>query len=726
MTFRCLIGMVCLVFSTFLHAQSEIAGSLKKEGVKYYEAGKYDSALSVLLKYHEIVSDDPEVNEKIGACFFLTNETQMALSFLTKVVEDEKTLSADAYFYLAKTLHAGKRFKEAAKNYKLFLKTSGKNDERNEMVKDELRRCVFGMKIQSFETTALVENLGEKVNSPGDDFRPILSPNHTDRLYFSSNREGNLKVLDKDKTPAGEGGGLYSSDMFSTTLINGEWGLTNRMNFFLNSPAQEVVLDFSTDGSRMYFFRGPTLYGGEILIDTFRQKVVDNTLFPPKFNSPLQAERGDGAPYFFNDTILLFASRREGGFGGLDLYITKFTGEKWTEAENLGATINSPYDETSPFLARDGRTLYFSSNYSRRGIGGLDIFKATYVDQSERWTSPENLKLPINSAGDDDHFRLTDDGLKAFFSSSRRDGFGGRDLYVANFPTPRKEQLNSSAPITFEQVPASREQLAEVAISESMPKGETGFPKKEIPTYEIAPLFYEAEGTLLTPVNIQKLNSLLQLLNKHPQLKVCLTGHSNGQDSKSFDLFFSIKMAEKAGEYLVQNGILASKIILQGVGSAYPVAKNEVNGKPNPAGGKLNRRIEITIHNTERLPLRIIVKEPRINDLMANSEGNYFKTAINSLSYKVQIASIKQMYHGDLITRYRDAMVERNFHSEFYDYSVGLYQTFNSADELRKDIQRNGVAAAKVVPYIHGLRISKEQAASYAKVYPDLGNFHSP
>ncbi len=726
MIFRWIIGLACLVFSSCLHAQADSAAYFKKAGEKYYKAGQYDSALRALLKYQKIISDDPGVNEKIGLSFFLTNETQLALSILTKVAEEEKSPSADTYFYLAKTLHAENQFKEAANFYKLFLKVSGKNDARNEMVKDELRRCAFGIKIQPIETAVLVENLGEKVNSPGDDFRPILSPNHADRLYFSSIREGNLKDLDKDKAQGTDDRLMYSSDMFSTSLVNGEWSATNRMNFFLNSPSHEMVLDFSTDGSRMYFFRGPTLYGGEILIDTFRQEVVDNTLFPPSFNSPLQAEQGDGNPYFFNDTILLFASRREGGFGGLDLYITELKNGKWTEPENLGSTINSPYDETSPFLAKDGRTLYFSSNYSRQSIGGLDIFKTTYVDQSERWTSPENLKTPINSAGDDDHFRLADDGLKAFFSSSRSLGFGGRDLYVVYFPAPRNEQLISSVPIAFEQVLDSREQLAEVAISEATPNGETGFPKQKIATYEIAPLFYETQSTLLTPVNIQKLNNLIQLLNKYPQLKVCLTGHSNDNDSKSFDLFTSIKMAKKAGEYLVQNGIRASNVVLKGVGSSYPIAKNKLYGKPNPAGDKLNRRIEITIHHTEYVPIRVIVKEPHINNLMTSPEGNYFKTATNGLSYKVQIASIKQMYHGDLITRYRGAMVESNFHSEFYDYSVGLYQTFNSADELRKDMLRHGVAEATVVPYIHGLRISKEEAPSYVKAYPDLGNFLAP
>ena len=134
-------------------------------------------------------------------------------------------------------------------------------------------------------------------------------------------------------------------------------------------------------------------------------------------------------------------------------HFTPLGGDTWTLAKNLGPVVNSGYDDTSPFLARDGRTLYFSSNDANRSMGGLDVLSATWLDWSGRWSPPQNLGPPVNSTADDEHFTIARGGERAFFDSDRITNEGGRDLYVALFDQPLEEQLGESWPVAFCLIP---------------------------------------------------------------------------------------------------------------------------------------------------------------------------------------------------------------------------------------------------------------------------------
>ncbi|MEL6356099.1 MAG: hypothetical protein AAFQ37_04110, partial [Bacteroidota bacterium] len=127
---------------------------------------------------------------------------------------------------------------------------------------------------------------------------------------------------------------------------------------------------------------------------------------------------------------LFFASDRPGGFGGLDLYLSEWLGDRWSEPINLGPEINTSKNEAFPFIHDSGH-LFFASN-GHPGQGGLDIF---VIDLSGRkWGNVYNLADPFNSPYDD--FGLILDGSSAFgyLSSNRPGGIGKDDLY--RFTTP--------------------------------------------------------------------------------------------------------------------------------------------------------------------------------------------------------------------------------------------------------------------------------------------------
>jgi hypothetical protein len=105
---------------------------------------------------------------------------------------------------------------------------------------------------------------------------------------------------------------------------------------------------------------------------------------------------------------------------------------EWSKALNIGPTINTPFEEDSPFLSADGKTLYFSST-GHEGMGGFDIFYALRGEDGE-WSKPVNIGYPVNTVDDDAFFVPTASGKRAYYSSFRNEGYGLKDIYMVDMP----------------------------------------------------------------------------------------------------------------------------------------------------------------------------------------------------------------------------------------------------------------------------------------------------
>jgi OOP family OmpA-OmpF porin len=143
-----------------------------------------------------------------------------------------------------------------------------------------------------------------------------------------------------------------------------------------------------------------------------------------------------------NNTIFIFSAETYGTRGVDDIYISKFENGSWTEPQNLGSSINTKFQELSPSLSDDGKTLYFSSN-GRKGQGSFDVYASTRLDNSwTSWSTPVNLGTEVNSEGRELFFRNIPDSENAIFTSTKNsDGYGDIKLNHVNNPKPQIDTL---------------------------------------------------------------------------------------------------------------------------------------------------------------------------------------------------------------------------------------------------------------------------------------------
>lgn len=670
------------------------ATELKRRAKEFFVASRYEDALTTILNSRELSRTNEEGRFLLALCYFQLNKLNESLDILKTLTENDKTPYPECWFYLGKIYHARHQFMEAAAHYKIYLKSATADQSTRRLVADLIRRCANGQQLQYQPAKAFVETLGAQVNTKYDEFAPVISPNYEDRLYFSSIREGNAGGKRNAQGKTDERAGSYFSDMFFCSNEKGNWVNVQPMPYQFNSPRHEVLLDFSKNGQALIYSKGLDITKGEIIVDTFRpaeQRLVTSD----PLQAPVNPQAGDESPHFYNDTLIFFASRRSGGQGGLDIYKTALRNGRWTAPENLGTDINTPYDETTPFLSRDGKTLYFSSDNSERSIGGLDVFKTIYVAEVQRWSEPKNLALPINSAADDAHFRLSNDGFTGFLSSNRKDGLGQRDLYIAYFNDYLTEQ---DAPTPLSPPIVEKETPVKVIEKETPTETEEDFDRSTPETGNT--LFFNSESDLFTSANKRLLDQMGLAIAEQSAQKLVLTVYALNPSTPSGGLYRAITNAEKAAKYLVDKGIAAEALFMRG---ALPTE----NTDPQNAAYAMTLEIMETPEFTSK----------------GGNIGIFDPMLHQALHYKIQIVSVKSEYKGELLLEYPHPMVEKTLTFDYLRYTVGAVNTFAQAQQLRQEIVAKGIGSAFIVPYIYGVRADKAMAKKYIEAFSDLANF---
>jgi len=691
-----------------------------KSADKYFEAGLYREAQQHYDQYNAVEKDRDAVFKR-GISNYYINNIDAAITDLTKAytleVEDPRV-----YYYVGRALHSKGDFADAVRFYKNYLREIDNSDQQSEVI-DRIRRCATGIKIQYNEQLAFVENLGPSVNTQYNEVHPVQSPSNQNKYYFSSDRDDATGGRRNRNGLKDEIYGTYSKDMYAVELNDGNWTAVSAFHPLLNSAKHDELMDFNPTGDVMYYqqYRGDQ---AEILTDTFKvgQSVEDQ--YPSLLSSPAIAELGDKDLSVFNDSTLLFASKRAGGYGGYDLYISVKSSGRWQAPVNLGPQVNSAYNDVAPFLARSGSKLYFSSDRVE-SMGGYDIFVADYSLEAERWNAAANIGLPINSGRDDMHYSLSADGTVGVFASDRVNSKGGFDLYMAYMKNQVYEQLMYTEVVPFATSAAAPDSVQEVAGAEGSTVIKTIPVTVPVKTREFynTPLYYDGSEIVLTAANTNRLDALYDVLVIFPETKVLLTAYSLAEGMTEFDLYFSIKRAEKAASYLVEKGVSPERLYVRGLGANFPLVKEVVNGRVSRLAEKNNRRIEITILDADPAALEVVDDMPVVSDNLRDGAGDEYRSVTSGVSFKVLVSTVKQMYKGDVLKKYNEATIEKRMDSEFYDYTIGVLSSYDKARMLKNTLMREGLADATVLAYLNGKVLMPAEAEALSSQNPEIAKY---
>lgn len=219
-------------------------------------------------------------------------------------------------------------------------------------------------------------------------------------------------------------------DFYESNLINGTWSKARPIEGKVNTNLNEGAQNISQDGQWL-IFTGCNYPEGMGSCDLYISYRLKNGKWTEAENmgSTINSEFWDSSPSLSPDKKdLYFASSRPGGYGGRDIWVSHRTlNGKWSKPQNLGPEVNTSADETCPFIHADNHTLYFNSN-GLMGYGMADLFLTRKINDST-WGTPENLGYPINTIDDEGSLIVASDGKTSYYASERSDSRGGLDLY---------------------------------------------------------------------------------------------------------------------------------------------------------------------------------------------------------------------------------------------------------------------------------------------------------
>lgn len=279
--------------------------------------------------------------------------------------------------------------------------------------------------------------LGPNINTEYNELRPLIAP-EANTLFFS-----------RQNHPDNIGGAKDDEDIWfaERDTVTGAWLEAKNSGRPLNNKGPNFISSISSSGQAMLLLLGNAYYSRNKMTQgvSMSEKKEDGTWAKPKnLDIVDDYNLSDKANYFFSDdmkTILMSVERKD-SYGDRDLYVIFLQKDgRWSPPLNLGSSINSASEESSPFLASDGKTMFFSSK-GFSGYGGYDIYLSRRLDDTwQSWSEPENLGSGFNSIEDDIFFNFTENDEYAYFN---RGVETNSDIYKVKLPYYQKPEMLAS------------------------------------------------------------------------------------------------------------------------------------------------------------------------------------------------------------------------------------------------------------------------------------------
>jgi len=467
-------------------------------------------------------------------------------------------------------------------------------------------------------------NLGDSINTVVSEYFPALTIDSKQLIFTRRVRRVN-------------------EDFYETYNHNGVWSNATSLPGNINTNLNEGAQSISQDGQWLIFTgcNFPDGYGSCDLYISYL--TPDGWSAAENMGNRINTDQWETAPSLSPDKRdLYFTSRRFGGYGGSDIYVSHLLpGGRWSEPENLGPEINTIGDESCPFIHADNQTLYFTST-GHPGYGGDDIF-VTRKGAKGKWSTPKNLGYPVNTIQNEGSLVITADGSTAYYASDRKDSRGGLDLYTFSmrndirpiktlwvkgkvFDKKTTRGLPSAVELTDLK---TKEIISKVQTDETgnylvtLPVGKDyafnvnrkgylffseNFPlSQKLPdsTYNIdiplQPLeanasvilkniFFDVNKFELKPESQVELDNVVALMKDNPTLRIQINGHTDNAGKPADNITLSNNRAKSVVDYITAKGIDARRLSYQGFGDKVPLDDNKTED-----GRAKNRRTELKV-----------------------------------------------------------------------------------------------------------------------------------
>ncbi|MGY3087449.1 outer membrane protein OmpA-like peptidoglycan-associated protein [Hymenobacter sp. UYAg731] len=644
---RRLLQASCAVALTAAIASPAQAQSTRKDlktGNKFFEQENYRAALPY---YEKVLAKDPNNAKALfnAGISYMSFDKEKASDYIYKAQKLKPKVSKDVEYWLGRVDHLNYNFDEAVAHFQAYNATLKKNDQR----KEELAQLIQHSKNAKVQFNSpkdiFVKNLGPTINTQFSEHSPVISSD--DKLLIFTSRGENVtgatgSVSDKkNKSVAADG--EYYEDIFESTRVDDEnWQKPRSLSGVLNGKGHDASTQLFDNDTKLLMYRNDN--NGDIFVS---DKSGGDWSAPKPLDGNINSKAYEGDAFISPDGLTLtFATGKYSEDGTLDLYQSTRTsmGSDWGPAKSLGANINTKYDDDSPYMSKDGKTLYFSSR-GHNTMGGYDIFKSDYDEAGRKWGPAQNMGYPVNTPDDDSYYRLSPDGSYAYLSSYRIGGYGEKDIYTINYIKNANivgkvfSSKDSTTVIPGVELVFSGSQADKTALSfrdiTKTPGGDYKVAVLSGRTYQVAVskdgkpietqefavpvstndsttitknfyinyvdttqtnmfatknIYFDTDKYKLRPESITTLNEISQVLTANPGINISVEGHCDSRNTDEYNMVLGQNRANAAFNYLKKQGVAEARMTTVSYGERRPAAPND-----SPENMQLNRRDEFKV-----------------------------------------------------------------------------------------------------------------------------------
>lgn len=603
----------------------------------------FDKAVETYKKVLEKKPGNFEALYGLANAYRIRGDYGTAAEWYAKVVSDTANASAKDYLYYGECLRYISDYKKALENFAKFEKLSP-DDPRGKLL-----NVSYPEVIKLIEDSLDFKTMSLSFNDDAQEFSPAFYKDSS--IVFPSSRNDESKIDEY----------WYNKpyfDLYVSEMTDSGYSKPQRIEADINNRYHEGPLTFDTSYTTMYFTRNSYV--------NRKQETDDQGIMRLKIFSANASGDGDSVSWvnlkelpFNNDDYscghptltqdgktLYFSSDMPGGYGSLDLYRVEMDSSgNFGEPKNLGKDINTPGEESFPYIHPDG-TLYFSSD-SRNGLGGLDVFYSKNEDTS--WTVPVNMNYPINTNFDDFGLIMNLEKNGGYFSSNRDGDFNDDDIFsfeergvllkgivvelktqeplqnalvtvenskrelVDTFRTDTSGTFSFTVDYDMDYI-LSADKYAWFLISEKkvntnravLETSKSALDSLRVIKLEMDKLekgavikleniYYDFDKYNIRPDAAEELDRIVKYLIKHPEMELELRSHTDSRGSDSYNLTLSDNRAKSAVEYLLENGAELNQLVAKGYGETVLVNECANGVECSKEKHQENRRTEFKV-----------------------------------------------------------------------------------------------------------------------------------